>query len=154
MSKVGKILRRTFLYIIPIALFVNIAIHFDWKVTYEYEGKNHTTIVSGFPFPSDGNFTPPLWYNSGESSTDALRYWINGVIKILIAVCIFLILKFTIKNIKPNWFPLVYVLIGVVYGVCGLFTFFLNVILSGNFSHPFPASWTSELSHVSFFFFP
>lgn len=99
-----KLKIKSFLiYIVPIAILLNLLTIGHWEVEYYHENTRYVSCyVYGFPFPSHGNFTPIQFYNSGDESVNYCMASLNTLILLIVA---FLLYKFILKNyLKGKYF--------------------------------------------------
>lgn len=107
-------LKSFLIYIVPIAILLNLLTIGHWEVEYYHENTRYVSCyVYGFPFPSHGNFTPVQWYNSGDESVNYYTASLNGIILVSTSLLLY---RFLLKRyIKGRYFwsimmPFIYLL--------------------------------------------
>lgn len=114
MEQVKLKIKAFFIYIVPITILLNLITIGHWEVEYYHENTRYASChVYGFPFPSHGNFSPVLFYNSGDES---VNYYFASLNTLILLTTSLLLYKFLLeRHIKNKYFwqlltPFIYLL--------------------------------------------
>lgn len=104
MSYLKTIIKEFFVYVIPIAILLDLLTIGHWHVEYFHEGIKYTdSYVFGFPFPSRGQFTPVYWYNSGDESVNYFAATLNVFILLILSTILYFFLLKKYLHGKYFW---------------------------------------------------